>query len=644
MNFFVNEGLAAQGSGIEHAQVQRGKLFRKNGQSFKIVTRVYNANGHRDLLAWQLNNAEVINMYDYYAGTEYVPDRIVTAEDVEWGGRPVAVVEPMADKPETFMAFEDIERTRFLGRIHVDLEHENRVTMVEVFEHFGNLFRVDTYDSRGFISRQQYIDPDGTPNTNVFVDRQGRPVIEEFLRRKGPRMSETMLMNRQHIDAQNQLADNARMSGQPFEAKPFETPQFVNFIAGYRLIKRNGMTYIFDSFDELTAEFVNDLNNDFYSAEQPNVFIMDRTTAADEGLLHMDRPAYIGFHLHNLHASDTRDVMTTDENNNYEFDFMHMNDYQAIISAMPRQTADVVARYAPKATPFTIPVGVVPAEIREANRVPMADREPNSVLMIVRRAPDKRPAAVAEALMIANQKQPGLNAHLDVYGYFDNTGNNKTNKDLINLFDKYGLPKPTMLNEKGEETTDINEVRRLDSPVVTLHDYVTDRDELYAIHRSHQVYGLASMMEGFNISMMEAMSNGLPGVSTNVNYGPNDLIIDGENGYLTAWAPEGQEDEFVSEMADRFLELFNDPQKLQAFSDAAYDHSDRYYEENVWQAWQGLLDDANKRWPAMAAQAPALSNVGVGEGGTTMTAYTLGQRADEVTINGVAGVTYFAAN
>ncbi|WP_259715096.1 glycosyltransferase [Weissella cibaria] len=624
--------------------MQRGKLFRKNGQSFKIVTRVYNANGHRDLLAWQLNDAEVINMYDYYAGTEYVPDRIVTAEDVEWGGRPVAVVEPMADKPETFMAFEDIERTRFLGRIHVDLEHENRVTMVEVFEHFGNLFRVDTYDSRGFISRQQYIDPDGTPNTNVFVDRQGRPVIEEFLRRKGPRMSETMLMNRQHIDAQNQLADNARMSGQPFEAKPFEAPQFVNFIAGYRLIKRNGMTYIFDSFDELTAEFVNDLNNDFYSAEQPNVFIMDRTTAADEGLLHMDRPAYIGFHLHNLHASDTRDVMTTDENNNYEFDFMHMNDYQAIISAMPRQTADVVARYAPKATPFTIPVGVVPAEIREANRVPMADREPNSVLMIVRRAPDKRPAAVAEALMIANQKQPGLNAHLDVYGYFDNTGNNKTNKDLINLFDKYGLPKPTMLNEKGEETTDINEVRRLDSPVVTLHDYVTDRDELYAIHRSHQVYGLASMMEGFNISMMEAMSNGLPGVSTNVNYGPNDLIIDGENGYLTAWASEGQEDEFVSEMADRFLELFNDPQKLQAFSDAAYDHSDRYYEENVWQAWQGLLDDANKRWPAMAAQAPALSNVGVGEGGTTMTAYTLGQRADEVTINGVAGVTYFAAN
>ena len=47
---------------------------------------------------------------------------------------------------------------------------------------------------------------------------------------------------------------------------------------------------------------------------------------------------------------------------------------------------------------------------------------------------------------------------------------------------------------------------------------------------------------------------------------------------------------------------------------------------------QGLLADADKRWPAMAEQAHALSNVGVGLGGTTMTAYTLGNRSDEVTI------------
>ena len=120
MNFFVNEGLAAQGSGIEHAQVQRGKLFRKNGQSFKIVTRVFNPNGHRDLLAWGLKDAEVINMYDYYAHTEYVPARILTAQDVEWGGRPVAIVEqlPMRMKtvPVSWVEFTSICNTNHVSR------------------------------------------------------------------------------------------------------------------------------------------------------------------------------------------------------------------------------------------------------------------------------------------------------------------------------------------------------------------------------------------------------------------------------------------------------------------------------------------------------------------------------------------------
>lgn len=65
------------------------------------------------MLAWGVNDAEVINMYDYYAHTEHVPDQILTAQDVEWGGRPVAIVEPLPDTPDTYMAYEDENRTRF---------------------------------------------------------------------------------------------------------------------------------------------------------------------------------------------------------------------------------------------------------------------------------------------------------------------------------------------------------------------------------------------------------------------------------------------------------------------------------------------------------------------------------------------------
>lgn len=196
MYFFVNERVAEQGSGIEHAQVQRGLLFRKNEVSFKIVTRTYTQTGHRDILAWNINDAELINLFDYYAQTEYVPEHPVHAQDVDWGGRTPAILEPDEKNPEVTMVWEDNEKTKFMGRIHTDAKHDNIVTFTEVFEHFGNLYKVDFYDTRGFVSKTQYIDPDGTPNTNVYLDRDGRPVIEEFLRKKPLRTSEINLRRR----------------------------------------------------------------------------------------------------------------------------------------------------------------------------------------------------------------------------------------------------------------------------------------------------------------------------------------------------------------------------------------------------------------------------------------------------------------
>ncbi len=48
-------------------------------------------------------------------------------------------------------------------------------------------------------------------------------------------------------------------------------------------------------------------------------------------------------------------------------------------------------------------------------------------------------------------------------------------------------------------------------------------------------------------------------------------------------------------MAAKFVELFTHPDELQQMSTRSYELSDRYSEENVWQAWQALLDDAKKK-------------------------------------------------
>ena len=45
-------------------------------------------------------------------------------------------------------------------------------------------------------------------------------------------------------------------------------------------------------------------------------------------------------------------------------------------------------------------------------------------------------------------------------------------------------------------------------------------------------YVLSSISEGMPNSLMEAMASGIPSISTNCNYGPSELIINGKNGLL----------------------------------------------------------------------------------------------------------------
>jgi poly(glycerol-phosphate) alpha-glucosyltransferase len=642
MHFFVNENLAAQGSGIEHAQIQRQKLFRKYGTPSKVVTRTYNPNGHRDLLAWELLDHEVLNLFDFYAGTESVEEKIVLKEDVNWGGhRQVTdwTTDEMDPSGATFLAFEDATHQRLLGRVHTDPAHENRVTVVEVFEHFGNLYRVDTYDSRGFVSREQLMDPDGKINVNIYLDKHGKPFLEEFIRVRAPRQTEVALRARkadEQLNANNMAAQEKHQEPHQLTQEEVQKAQEdfrapIEFPAAYRLTKPSGLVYMLDTFDDLASEFLNDLNNIYFSKERANVFIMDRTSNGEDGILKLDRPAYTAFHIHNLHASDTRDVMTTEENNNYEFGFAHYNDYNAFLSATPRQSKDIKKRYQlANSKAVTIPVGIVPERIREFDRKPVAERPAGSILMIVRRAPDKRINGVLGAILSAKKKRKDLPMHLDVYGYYDNTGQNKTIRDILAMYDKYGFTRPQLLDANGQPTEDLLAAQKIDDEFLTIHDYVTDREELYEIHRNHQIYGLDSIMEGFNISMMEAMANGLVGVSTDVNYGPNDLILNGKNGYLTAWAPDGEEGTYTDEMGERLIELFDDPKKLQKFSDAAYDNSDRYYEETVWGDWQSFESDVEKQWKKMVKTAtePSIHGNGI-NGSDTTDFYPIGARAYE---------------
>jgi glycosyltransferase involved in cell wall biosynthesis len=64
---------------------------------------------------------------------------------------------------------------------------------------------------------------------------------------------------------------------------------------------------------------------------------------------------------------------------------------------------------------------------------------------------------------------------------------------------------------------------------VTLEGYCTRIEEVY---QEAQVTILTSKMEGFSLSLLEAMAYGCPAIAFDINYGPRDMIAQGETGYL----------------------------------------------------------------------------------------------------------------
>jgi poly(glycerol-phosphate) alpha-glucosyltransferase len=518
MNFFINSSFNKSNSGIEHAQLKRADLFRKNGEPFKMIFREWNPRLHLYLHEVGVSDEETLGMFDFFQKAEQVEEKIVTIEDLDFGFENLSFVKK---KNENY--YELKIGKKLMGRVrhyNEDEAHE-RVSQVECFDTFGNLYRVDQYDYRGFLSLVQWYTPDNKIGTEVWYDVNGKPVLETF----------------------------NKYDGQGKYGK-----------AGWRLTyDEDGAVYEFSNVDELTKHFLDIVNAKYWDNQKLNVFVLDRTHLGDWSLPELERPAYTVFHLHNSHAGDANDTMHSVMNNFYEYSLTNANRYDAIVSATDKQTRDVKARFEPKCKLFTIPVGVNPEDVLHEAHIPMSARKKHSVLMTCRIAPEKGVGKVAEAIGIARKEIPDIT--LDAYGYVDHRDNDAAMNAITAAIEKYDL-----------------------KDVVTLHDYL-EAEDVKRVQKEHQIYALMSIMEGFNLALMEAQAHGMVTVTNDVNYGPNDLTVDGENGYIVAY-------DGVEEMAEKFVELFKDEDKLQEMSDKAYELSERFSEANVWAAWKELLDDA----------------------------------------------------
>ena len=376
-------------SGIEHAELKRLNLFNRHNQKSKIIARDWNAQLHRTANDSGVDDNHLLGMFDYFQGTEHVPFKRVTAQDIDFG------LDNLTYKEETdknrYLVYG--ENNNLVARINYDKDHDKQVTSAELFDEYGNLYRVDQYDSRGFKSLLQWYTPDNKVGNEEWVTLDGRSVIRTFNK----------------FDIHHKLVKT-----------------------GWWLQERNGQIHTFDTMDELFEHFLNIINK-----KGKNIFVLDRSSLADAALIRLERPAYTVMYLHNSQAGDAQDPMHSIVNDNYEYPLANLDKYDAVVSATQKQTNDVIARFKPKAKSFTIPVGIVSDDNLNEERVPMDKRTYGKVIAVARIAYEKHLDDLVRAIKIVHDEIPEVT--LDLYGYADESKNYAEKRKVQKVIDELDL-------------------------------------------------------------------------------------------------------------------------------------------------------------------------------------------------------------
>ncbi|CAI3158429.1 Poly(glycerol-phosphate) alpha-glucosyltransferase [Acinetobacter calcoaceticus] len=115
--------------------------------------------------------------------------------------------------------------------------------------------------------------------------------------------------------------------------------------------------------------------------------------------------------------------------------------------------------------------------------------------------------------------------------------------------------------------------------IVRLRDFVSD---VNSVLKNADLMLFTSGSEGFCMAILDSLKNNCPVISFDIDYGPNEMIINDYNGYLI-------EDNNTEKFINTTVELLNNREKISLFHKNCAKSVWRFNDENNFKLWKNII-------------------------------------------------------
>ena len=130
----------------------------------------------------------------------------------------------------------------------------------------------------------------------------------------------------------------------------------------------------------------------------------------------------------------------------------------------------------------------------------------------------------------------------------------------------------------------------IDQHQASAYIFLMGHQPMARIYPQHEVYLTASTGEGFGLTLLEALSAGLPLIGLDVPYGNQHFIQNGENGFLLNFTNQSSDRELISNFVESILEVYQ-RNLWDSMSEKAYARAEAYLTKEVGEKWLQLFKE-----------------------------------------------------